>query len=824
MKTLAVSAMALFLASAALGQMSVESRRVVSPWERITAQLRPHLPQLLDKEATVYPGYLTVKLRPSEADAIFSPSNPRHRHAVTGLEGARAVSRVGETSWVVFQVDPNTDTRALSKRLKGIGSIANSEPLHRITPLLGKPNDGDWSYVESGQPMVPLGDGASFRRLWHLDDTGAQSGWRIWPGIWYRANNKPRTMPLIAVVDTGCDMGHPDFINAGGTGTFVDEGGQFERYGAYFSFGEVVQGTDTEDILGHGTHVAGLALASGNNGSFEGKGVIGTGYPCRGLILRVFDDSGNGSDADAAAAIMYAADQGADVINVSLGTKDFSQLFQDAVTYAFQKGSLVVCAGNEDGSGGGDLGPIYPAAGSATIAVTANGPNGIVASDNYAGTGSYLDLGAPGGNAIIDLSDPENPLAILQYIYSTTMRDTNPIYEGGQATGYDLNYGYLIGTSMATPIVSGAAGLYYGKYKLKQNQGWSNVRAFRAIQRSSISVYGAPKGSWEPNQGYGALNIPGLLLDLNYREATAGGVEGIVYNDGTAANNASIEAVKDGSTTKFKTTSRADGAYRFDQLAAGDYTVSATIQGKKKTKRVRVWVGSDRPGTDFWCGTFTNDETPPTLRRWRLLGMEAGGARFVQWAYDTETSIDKLSVRVGLTPGGAEVTPETEILLDGSEIVVPLANYDAAKTYYVTATYTDGGGLTQSLPYVLGASDTRVVALNATVETPVCLYERLRRRLKYRVQVTVKNTGTQAWDFSKKSKVSLSVYPTKNPAWTIAKWDIPKGTTVAPGASYTFDCAVKAPTAVGTFEFAAQMSKDGVPFGNQSPTIDILVR
>src|SRR5256885_4946842 len=106
-------------------------------------------------------------------------------------------------------------------------------------------------------------------------------------------------------------------------------------------------------------------------------------------------------------------------IYLSLGSTNFSQLFQDAVTYAFQRGSAVICAGNENGNGGGNLGPIYPAACSGALGVTANAPDYFSADDYYAGYGSYVDIAAPGGDLVAGAD-----YYIIQYVWSTACRGT----------------------------------------------------------------------------------------------------------------------------------------------------------------------------------------------------------------------------------------------------------------------------------------------------------------------------------------------------------------------------------------------------------------
>jgi subtilisin family serine protease len=204
---------------------------------------------------------------------------------------------------------------------------------------------------------------------------------------------------IIAVIDTGIDLDHPDLQGKLVPGrNWIDE----------------LQPPD--DDHGHGTHVAGIAAASTHNG----VGVAGASWGALLMPLKVLDATGNGDDADVAAAIVWAADHGADVINLSLGGPCPSPVMEFAATYAYTMGVTVVAAtGNQNGS------VLCPAAASTVIAVAATDSSNVRA--GFSNIGPEVDVAAPGVG-----------------VYST-----------GRGGGYE----YRSGTSMATPFVAGVAAL-----------------------------------------------------------------------------------------------------------------------------------------------------------------------------------------------------------------------------------------------------------------------------------------------------------------------------------------------------------------------------
>jgi subtilisin family serine protease len=227
---------------------------------------------------------------------------------------------------------------------------------------------------------------------------------------------------LVAVIDSGIDLEHEDIranlwrnpgeVPANGRD---DDGNGFvdDVYGWNFA----ADSPDVDDWLGHGSHVAGIIAAHINNG----LGVAGVAPKTRVMAVGVFAPPGYGTFADEIQAILYATDQGADVINLSLGSTAYSRGEEMAVNYAVRRGVVVVAAAGNNGRA------VYhwPAAHPAAIAVTATTARDAIA--GFSNRGDFVDLAAPG-------------VAIWS------------LRRGG---------GYLAmsGTSMATPHVAGVAAL-----------------------------------------------------------------------------------------------------------------------------------------------------------------------------------------------------------------------------------------------------------------------------------------------------------------------------------------------------------------------------
>ena len=191
--------------------------------------------------------------------------------------------------------------------------------------------------------------------------------------------------------------------------------------------GQLLPGTDlvssggdgTADGHGHGTHVAGIVAAVANNGI----GVAGLAPQAKILPIRALDDNGVGYDSAITSAIIYAADHGADIVNMSLGGSAGSSAEAAAVAYARGKDVLVVAAAG-NGRASGNL-TSYPAAFPGVLAVAASDPTDEIAS--FSNTGSYVGVAAPG---VMVLS---------------TYRDGGAVY--------------MSGTSMASPYAAAVAAL-----------------------------------------------------------------------------------------------------------------------------------------------------------------------------------------------------------------------------------------------------------------------------------------------------------------------------------------------------------------------------
>ena len=190
------------------------------------------------------------------------------------------------------------------------------------------------------------------------------------------------------------------------------------------------------DGHGHGTHVAGTIAQTTNNA----YGVAGLAHESAIMPLRVLNSSGFGDISDIADSIRYAADNGADIINLSLGGPLPSLVLKRAVDYAHEQGVLVVAAAGNSGKNA----PSYPAAFEHVFAVSATQYDRTTTF--YSQWGGFVDIAAPGGNTRVDQNDDGRPDGVLQQ----TLKD-------GETDEHD--FVLFMGTSMASPHVAAGAAL-----------------------------------------------------------------------------------------------------------------------------------------------------------------------------------------------------------------------------------------------------------------------------------------------------------------------------------------------------------------------------
>ncbi len=212
----------------------------------------------------------------------------------------------------------------------------------------------------------------------------------------------------IAVIDTGIDQNHEDISSK-----VVDSH-------------NCTSSPTLDDLYGHGTHVAGIAAASTNNSI----GVAGVGYTASLINAKALGDNGSGYYSWIADCITWAANNGAKVINMSLGAPRKSRALEDAVNYAWNHGVVLVAAAGNSGNSS----PTYPAYYTNVIAVAATDNND--AKPSWSSYGRWVDVAAPGVN-----------------VWSTFPNHSNVLGK--------TNYGYGSGTSMATPHVAGLSALIW---------------------------------------------------------------------------------------------------------------------------------------------------------------------------------------------------------------------------------------------------------------------------------------------------------------------------------------------------------------------------
>ena len=293
--------------------------------------------------------------------------------------------------------------------------------------------------------MMAVPNDPIYQRQWGLPKIGAEQAWDITTG----------SEIVIAIIDTGVSPSHPDLAGRVLPG--------------FNSFNDSRNANDDE---GHGTAMAGIAAAAGNNG----QGVAGMCWSCRILPIKVLNSDGAGSADTVIKGMYWAADNGAQIISMSLGGEDWSQAQLDAVNYIHSKGIPMFASSGNSGADGNPI--IYPAAFPHVIAVGATAPNDSVA--GFSSYGDYLDVAAPGVG-----------------IWTTVWFDGQDTYGAGN------------GTSPACPFVAGLAAL--------AKTVWPELTADQLEQLITGSAVDVMDGGKDPYTGWGRIDALKTLQNAQAR-------------------------------------------------------------------------------------------------------------------------------------------------------------------------------------------------------------------------------------------------------------------------------------------------------------------
>ncbi|MFO7566473.1 MAG: S8 family peptidase [Enhygromyxa sp.] len=351
-------------------------------------------------------------------------------------------------------------------------------------------------------PMYPL--------QWHLDAINV-------PEAWMHTRGRGA---VVAVIDTGVAYKDLKWKNLDAKAVPDLAGVEFV-HGATFLNNALPDGLDDH---AHGTHVTGTVAQATDNG----VGVAGVAHQAKIMPLKVLAGDGRGSVAGIANAIRYAADNGADVINMSLGGPLPSRVLAKAVEYAHNKGVTVVCAaGNEKRSK-----ISYPAAYEGSVAVAATDWEGK--RTFYSNWGKQLDVSAPGGDTRSDKNGDGQPDGVLQNTIAIQDPSRN-------------EYLWFQGTSMASPHAAGVAALIV-------SQGVTNPKEVERIMKETARH---PNGvKWDDQYGAGVIDAEAAVLAArsDYRGERLGfaGLLGLLGIGGLGFAGVGAQAMTRGSATRRK--------------------------------------------------------------------------------------------------------------------------------------------------------------------------------------------------------------------------------------------------------------------------------
>lgn len=420
--------------------------------------------------------------------------------------GGKFGNAIGKTGFRVLNLPSSGNATGDAKKLNGLKGVEQIEYDYKVKPD-DTPND------------------SSYGSQWHLSKMACPTAWIY---------NKGAGI-TIAILDTGVDSTHPDLA-----GKIVSGWNMYDN------------NATTSDVYGHGTAVAGVAAASTNNA----MGVAGVGWNCSIMPIRISDTSGYGYSSTVANGLIWAADHGARVANVSYEFSTDSVVASAAKYFCDKGGVVTMSAGNNSVTTTSSDNPYI-------LTISASDSSDNITS--WSNRGSNIDLAAPGAS-----------------IYTTV--------RGG-------GYSYWSGTSFSAPATAGAAGLV-----LSANPSLNGYQAQDVLKQSANDLGAA---GWDNQYGWGRVNASNAVqAALTYAGDTmapsvsfaspidGATVAGTVQLSMSAADNVAVSQLKlykDGTLVStlaaspysysYDTTKDANGLHTFEAVAydAAGNSSSATL-------------------------------------------------------------------------------------------------------------------------------------------------------------------------------------------------------------------------------------------------------
>ncbi len=524
--------------------------------------------------------------------------------------GVREQARVARIGVRVLSLPSGKRVEDVVRWLRNRRDVEFAEPDWILPPANTVPND----------PQFP--------NQWHLSKIAA-------PAAWDSVIGSPSV--VIAILDTGCDPNHPDLA---------------PKYVPGWNFYD--NNSDWSDVYGHGTAVAGCAAAVTNNA----QGVAGVAWDCRIMPIRISDPNGYANLSTITSALVWAADQGARVANISYRVSEYSSL-QSAAQYFVGKGGVVTVSAGNQATFVSDPDNPY------VLTVGATTSSDALAS--FSNTGNIVDMVAPGSSI------------------TTTQRG------GGYAT--------WSGTSFSAPITAGVAALVIaaqpglsgrqvmqviidscddlGATGWDSTYGWGRLNAQKAIARALSGIITGdttPPSVQFASPAAGATVSDTVLVSVNATDNVAVDSVAISLNGVTVAN-----LTKAPYTWSWNTTSYANGAYNLTAVAtdtsgnqsaqtitvnvynvpdttppsisivspvsgsvvSGSVTVQVSASDNKAVTKVELYVDGKR---------VTSSTTPPFSMTWNTRKLRAATYTLQCKAYDAAgNSAWSNSVKVTVT-------------------------------------------------------------------------------------------------------------------------------------------------------------------------------